>query len=271
VDAVDIVPSVYRPGGRPRWPEPVIFSAHVPPGDAEVASPAAAIAAGPLAGSDIVVYLVIAAVVVLCAAIVSLLTARSFEGTRTVLVHLPAAAAWEAVRDFGALHAAHVRGRGRLRITASTLCDGDGAAPGSAWRQRGLLDDSPYWAEIGLVAADAPRALAVRLLRDSLGTERGLARHHLEIRLVPEGDRGTKLVLRVSARLTGVRLPLMQRLAPARLAPLLLDLGMRSVKIAMDEQAAVVTGGGFADTRAGLAGAIPPPSIPSTDVLRDQV
>ena len=83
------------------------------------------------------------------------------------------------------------------------------------------------------MAIDPPRSLTVRLRRDSLGTQSGVLRHRCELRLVREDAFDTKLVLRMSARFRGLQLPLLRRLSPESLRPRLLDLAMRSVKLAV--------------------------------------
>jgi len=165
--------------------------------------------------------------------LIVLLSSRRMETSRAIRLHLPADLVWSGVRDFGALHARHARGQPWLRLQSSTLLEGDGQTTQSVWLQRGRWDDQPYWAEIELVAIEPPNRLAVRLRRDSLATERGLWRHRCELRLVPEGDRETKLVLVVSARFAGLRLPVLRRLAPERLRSRLMDLAMRSIKHAV--------------------------------------
>jgi hypothetical protein len=184
---------------------------------------------------DAVTLVFVVAGLLVAVALVILLSARTLDIARSVIVHVPAAVAWSAVRDFGALHARHARGRSRLRIDTSSLVKGDGREPGSVWRQTGVLGGEPYWVEIELVAADPPRALVVRLLRDSRDIQRGLAAHLVEIQLVSEDAAETKLILHLRARLRGLRLPAMRRAMREQLRPLLLDLALRSVKVAIGE------------------------------------
>jgi hypothetical protein len=184
--------------------------------------------------------LVAAALTVLLA--ILLLSGRRLETSRAIRVHLPRDLVWAALRDFGSLHAQHARGRPRLRIESSRLLQGDGSAPRSVWIQRGRWGEQPYWAEVELVACEAPHRLAVRLRRDSLGTERGLRDHRCELRLHRHDERDTRIVLAISARFSGVRLPCLARLAPERLRSRLLDLGMRSVKHAVGAAEMIIAG-----------------------------
>jgi hypothetical protein len=190
---------------------------------------------------------------------VILLSGRRMETSRAIRLHLPSDMVWAGVRDFGALHARHARGQPWLRIESSVLVEGDGRTAPSVWFQRGRWHDQPYWAEIELVTIEPPRCVAVRLRRDSLGTQRGLRKHRCELRLVSEGDRESKLVLIVAARFSGVRLPSLRRLAPDRLRPRLLDLSMRSVKHAVG--AAEVTTAGPARGTGRPAGPQPPDDL----------
>ena len=74
------------------------------------------------------------AALLLILAVFVLLSGRSLETSRAILVHSPLERVWEAVRDFGRLHAEHARGRPTLRIESSSLLEGDGLTPRSVWR-----------------------------------------------------------------------------------------------------------------------------------------
>lgn len=201
--------------------------------------------------------LAIASALIALLAIV-LVSGRRLETSRAIRVHIPLELAWAAVRDFGSLHAQHARARPLLRIESSRLMQGDGTTPRSIWIQRGHWGDRPYWAEIELAAFEPPHRLAVRLRRDAFGTERGLRSHRCELRLHRHDDRETRIVLAISARFTGFRLPCLSRIAPGRLRSRLLDLGMRSVKHAVG--AAEMT---IAQTQPGTAtaGGLPEPEL----------
>jgi len=161
---------------------------------------------------------------------------RNVESTRSVLVHIPIDRAWELVRDFPALFAAHGRGRPLLRIEAIRLDRGDGRSAASLWRQRGTWAGRPYWAEIEILESAPPHALAIRLVRDSLGSERGLLGHRGEIRLRAEGEgmRSTKITWHLTARLRSLPMLLTLVLVPERARTRLLDLSLRSLKVAID-------------------------------------
>jgi hypothetical protein len=213
-----------------------------------------------------IIVLAVAAGLTVLGAIV-LISGRRLETSRAIRVHIPLELAWAAVRDFGSLHAHHARGRPRLRIESSRLLQGDGTTPNSVWIQRGWWGDRPYWAEIELETFEPPHRLAVRLRRDALGTERGLRRHRCEIRLHGQDERETRIVLAIGARLNGLRLPCLSRLAPERLRSRLLDLGMRSVKHAVGaaEMTLEETTRAAAPAAASLAPDLPdlPPSSPA--------
>jgi hypothetical protein len=183
-------------------------------------------------GFSLTIVLAVASALTVLLAIV-FVSGRRLETSRAIRVHLPLELAWAAVCDFGSLHAHHARGRPLLRIESSRLLQGDGTTPRSVWIQRGHWGNEPYWAEIEMAAFEPPHRLAVRLRRDAFGTERGLLSHRCELRLHRHDDRETRIVLAISARFAGLRLPCLFRIAPDRLRSRLLDLGMRSVKHAV--------------------------------------
>jgi hypothetical protein len=206
----------------------------------------------------VTIVLAVASALIVLLAIV-LVSGRRLETSRAIRVHIPLELAWAAVRDFGSLHAQHARGRPLLRIETSRLLQGDGTTPRSVWMQRGHWGDRPYWTEVELAAFEPPHRLAVRLRRDAFGTERGLRSHRCEFRLHRHDDRETRIVLAISARFSGFRLPWLNRIAPSRLRSRLLDLGMRSVKHAVG--AAEMT---IAPTPPGAAPAV---GSPASDLL----
>lgn len=170
----------------------------------------------------------------LLGAILLLLAGRTLSVSRSVVLRLPCQRAWEAIRDFPALHAAHRRGRPRLVIETVIPRDGRGTGVGSVWRQKGSWLGEGYWADLEVVAWDPPRRVAVRLLRDSLSTHKGLVTHRAEITLLPEGPEVTRLVWRLSARIGSARLLASRLLRPDHLRVRLLDVGLRSLKRAID-------------------------------------
>jgi hypothetical protein len=205
-----------------------------------------------------VIFWIPAIVLLLVLLLVRLLAAgRRLGEARTVLLHLPCEKAWEEVRDFPALHAAHARGRPHLVIEQSVLRGGSGQGSGTVWRQEGWWGGQAYWAELEVTHWDPPHRLTVRLLRDSLATERGLLGHRGELTLVPEGPAVTKLTWRLSARIGVARLLLARLLWPERMRARLLDLGLRSVKRAIDG------GARKAGRAAGDAAPIAPVFVPS--------
>ena len=159
---------------------------------------------------------------------------RNVESTRSVLVHVPIDRAWELVHDFPALFAAHGHGRPLLRVESASFDRGDDLSPRSVWTQRGTWAGRPYWAQIELLESTPPHSLAIRLVRDSLGSERGLLRHRGEIRLRAEGERSTKITWHLSARLHGLPLLIGRLLVPDRVDARLLDLSLRSLKASID-------------------------------------
>lgn len=163
-----------------------------------------------------------------------LIAGRELDETRSVILHLPFERAWDAVRNFPALHAAHTRGRPQLCIEKTLLHAGNGQGAGSVWRQSGRWDGVGYWADLEVTEWDPPHRMAVRLVHDSLATHRGLLRHRGELTLVPEGSSITKLTWRLSVRIGSLRLLLARLLWPERMRARLLDLGLRSVKRTID-------------------------------------
>jgi hypothetical protein len=147
---------------------------------------------------------------------------------------MPIEEAWKSIRDFGALHMAHGRGRPLVKIGSSTLLRGDGLEPGSIWRQRGTWDGANFFCEIEIVESEAPQRLVVSLHRDSFGTQQGLTRHRCIIDLAPFDAHSTRLRLRMTARLNNLRLVLGRTFSPERMQARLLDLGLRSLKLALE-------------------------------------
>jgi len=188
---------------------------------------------------------------------------RSCRESRSVRLHVPLEVAWTGIRDFGALQAAHGRGRSFLRVESSRLRRGDGLTPGSVWRQEGRWGDEPWWSDIEIISIDPSRRLEVTLLQDVFGTQAGLAYHRCILDLKAEGARTTKLTFRLRARTRGARLTLARTFSPALVYARLLDLSLRSLKVAVEGLARSEPGAGTA-TADTLPGASFPAGIPAT-------
>ncbi len=163
-----------------------------------------------------------------------ILLGRRLVDTRTILLHVPREQAWETVQDFGALHRLHGRGRPAVEITESVVKSGDGRQPDSICRQIGRWSGRPYWVEFEILEVEPPRRLVVRLLRDSLGTHRGVSLHRGVLTLEPDGAGMTKLTWRLHVRLEGLSILLARFLSPERMQTRSLDLGLRSIKLAIE-------------------------------------
>lgn len=182
-----------------------------------------------------IVWFAVPALALVVALLALFLSRRSLPGhTRSVILHLPQELAWETVRSFPALHAAHARGRQHLVIQETSQRKGQGPGAGSVWRQSGSWSGGRYWADLEMLEYDPPHRLSVHLLRDSLGTHRGVQRHRCDLTLVAEGPAATKLTWRLSARIVGARLVALGLISPDRLRARLLDLSLRSVKRSLD-------------------------------------
>jgi polyketide cyclase/dehydrase/lipid transport protein len=184
------------------------------------------------------ILLLVAAVVFLLyffAALSGLLPGGRLDLSRSVLVHADSRRVWEVVRSLPALHEGHGKVRSFGRITGWSLVRGDGDAAGSVWRARGTWGATPYWADVELLRVVPGEELAIRLCRDSLGTHRGLRDHVGLLTLQPIGPDLTKITWRLRARLRSPRLLLARIVACKRLRALLLDQGLRSLKIEVDD------------------------------------
>jgi len=197
--------------------------------------------------------------------VIKLRAGRRCRESRSVLLHVPLEVAWTKVRDFGALQAAHGRGRPLLRVESSELRRGDGLTAGSVWRQKGRWGNEPWWSEIEIVSVEPPHRLEVTLLRDVFGTRYGLEHHRCILDLKPEGVGATKLSFRLRARTRGPRLTLARTLSPERLHARLLDVGLRSLKSEIDGLARSEAEIGIA-TAVGLSGASLPAGARATSL-----
>ncbi len=164
-------------------------------------------------------------------------TARSLDVERSVLVHLPVERVWDSVRRFPSLHARHGKARRLGSVDEWVLKRGDGESPGSIWCARGCWGDGPYWAELEIVRVAEGRELSISLLRDSLGTHRGLREHLGSLTLEAVSPGTTKLTWQLRAKLRGPRLRLLSILARPRLQARLFDQGLRSIKTGLEREA----------------------------------
>ena len=163
-----------------------------------------------------------------------LVACREIDTRRTVVVHLSPERVWQVASEIPALLAAHGRGRPVLDITGWRVVHGDGRSPGTIWRSEGTWERRPYWSEIELVAIRPPHGLAVRLVRDALGTQHALLRHRVEMHVIEVRKGRTKLVWRLSARIHRIRMLFGRYFASARIEARLLDIRLRSVKLALE-------------------------------------
>jgi len=170
----------------------------------------------------------------LLAVLLGILPDGRIDLRRTVLVRAPTGPVWSVVSNLPALHGAHGRMGDFCRITGWSLRHGDGLGAGSVWRASGVWGSAPYWADIEILRAERGRTIAFRMRRDSLGTERGLRHHSGSLSLAPIDAGATKVTWHLSARLRGPRLVAARYVAPQRLRALLLDQGLRSLKVEIE-------------------------------------
>ena len=170
----------------------------------------------------------------LLGAVFGLVPGRRIDLCRSVLVHAGSETVWTYVSNVPALHAAHGRANEFGRIADWSLRHGDGDGPGSVWRARGTWASAPYWADVEIVSVVRWNEVAIRLLRDSLGTQRGLSDHRASLSLDVIGPDATKITWRLSARLRGPRLLAALILSPGRVRARLLDQGLRSLKVEIE-------------------------------------
>ena len=178
-----------------------------------------------------------AALVVLLLGVAAVSSGRRLNLRRTVLLHTPAHSAWEGIRCLPTLLARHGRIRDRGTIEDCLPLRGDADAPGAIWRARGTWGRRAYWAEIEVVRLEPGREVGVRLVRDSLGTHRGLGGHAGILTLEETGPGASKLTWRLRAELRSPRLRVARLVGSDRLAARLLDLGLRSVKVSLEQTA----------------------------------
>jgi hypothetical protein len=102
------------------------------------------------------------------------------------------------------------------------------------WRSEGTWNRRPYWSEIELLASRPSKGLAIRLVRDALGTEHALLRHRVEMQVIEVRPGRTKLTWRLSARIHRVRMLFGRYFASERIEARLLDISLRSLKVALE-------------------------------------
>jgi Polyketide cyclase / dehydrase and lipid transport len=163
-----------------------------------------------------------------------LVACREIDTRRAVVLHVPAERVWQIASEIPALLASHGRGRPVLDITSWRVVQGDGREPGTIWRSEGTWERRPYWSEIELVASQPPNGLAIRLVRDALGTQHALLRHRVEMQVIEVRPGRTKVTWRLSARIHRVRMLFGRYFASERIEARLLDIHLRSVKVAME-------------------------------------
>ena len=160
---------------------------------------------------------------------------RRFVVRRTVLLHAPVETAWACVRDFPTLLSSHGRARAMGAYDRHTYIRGNGGTSGSIWRSEGRWGASNHWVEVEIVRHVPEREITVRLVRDSLRTQSGLRFHHGRLSLMPSGPDSSKLTWEIRVRFRGFRLLLARWFGVERLKARLLDIGLRSVKLSIDE------------------------------------
>lgn len=183
---------------------------------------------------SILIVAVLAAVLVL---IVLMLTRRTVSFHRAVLLHAPVPLVWPRIEDFPVLLAEHGRGRALGAYGRYSFVRGDARSSGSVWRTFGTWAGAEYWADVELVRIEAGREIVVRLLRDSLQTHHGLRGSIARLTLQPNGAGTSKLTWDLQARFRPSRLLWHRHCSRDRLKARLLDLCLRSVKIAIDSEA----------------------------------
>jgi hypothetical protein len=216
---------------------------------------------------DVTVAVVATSLVILLI-VLGVRAGRDVDLNRAVLLHAPVEVAWEHIRFFPSLLATHGRVHAAGSIQDYALQKGDGETVGSIWRARGRWRGSPYWADVAIDQIEPCREIAVRLVQDSLGTHRGLTFHRGILRLEPNGPDSSKLSWRLEARLRGIHLLFARLRSFERLQARLLDLGLRSIKIAIDRVARDALAVAALEDGVPLAA---PPSFPLTTAGRSTI
>jgi hypothetical protein len=153
---------------------------------------------------------------------------------RSILVQASAERAWRRLCDLPLLVSRHGRMRGGVTLDDWSLREGDGETPGSVWRGRGGTGRRTVWVELQITRREPASEIGFRLIRDSMKTHRALRMHRASLTLREISPGTTKVTWQLQARLQGVRLLLMRLLYPSALRARLLDIGLRSVKMAVE-------------------------------------
>ncbi len=162
--------------------------------------------------------------------------ARRIDERRSVLIHAPVAVVWEKVRQVPDLLLRFGKLIDLAGMEEPPRAGAEEAAPGSRWRLCGLWEDAPYWLEVELIRTRPRRGIEFRLARDGFGTERGLRDHRGSLTLESVGPEQTKLTWRLQTRFFGARLRALHLLSPATLRARLLDLKLRAIKVAVENE-----------------------------------
>lgn len=176
----------------------------------------------------------LALVLVLAATGAALRALSRLDKHRTVLVHAPSSRVWDLVSDLPTLCTSHAKLPARTSVEEWKIISGDGRSTGSVWRGRGTRGSGPFWMEVQIVRDERGVERCIRLRRDSLGTHIGLRSHSALLQLEEIDDRTTKLTWRLHARLKGMRLLWMRLVSAPELQARLLDLGLRSIKVTLE-------------------------------------
>lgn len=168
---------------------------------------------------------------------------RRIRTSRSVLIHAGRSSVWRSVRLFPAFHARHSKLRAFASIECCVLRDGDGEASGSLWRLYGRIGRTPYWADLRVVETVPERRCVVALEGDSLRTERRVRGHRaiLDLETIHAGL--TKTTWRLEADLRGTRARVHALWDRPRLQALLLDQGLRSLKVHVENTVRAETEG----------------------------
>ena len=163
-----------------------------------------------------------------------MLTRRTLFLRRSVLLHAPVPLVWPHIQDFPGLLAEHGRGRTLGAFSRHRFVSGDPHSSGSVWRTKGTWAGSDYWVDVELLRVEPGREIVVRLLRDSLHTHHGLLAHVGRLTLKPNGPGISKLTWELKARFRPSRLLWHRHCDRVRLNARLLDICLRSIKVAIE-------------------------------------
>ena len=227
-----------------------------------------------IGGGDVTILIAvtIASMVLLLALI---LTRRTLSLHRSVLLHAPVPHAWRCLEDFPQLLMQHGRGRTFGAFIQHAFVKGDPGTDGAVWRTRGNWAGSDYWVDAEIVRVEAGREIVIRLLRDSMHTHHGLRGHIARLTLQPNGAGTSKLTWELQARFRPMRLLWQRHCDRVGLNARLLDISLRSVKVAIDGGNGDHAAAGKAESTAGKVGPherhaadpAPPPSRPEGPFL----